>query len=325
MMARRTFPPRRLNPRHQQLQQELVIALRRLVPLIWLPVGRYHPASEGEQERLYRTRRHSPTLESVDARLRVLGQQLSEYRALVERRASRRYEDFVGRVLEAMLYSERFDSVGALRAATPFNDEDRRDLMQVFEEVGLASDTINEKVRAHFQRTDEAHKSLHATSEGARVREEDLVIIPLIERTRSLVASARTLGTERDETFSAIRRYQEGINRFLRDKEVTVQDDGKLTITYTGSRPSPQNQFSFGQLSSGEKQILTLLTAALIEADTPVVYVADEPELSLHVEWQEKLLRSLVELGGDMQIIVATHSPDIVGPFHDNVVELPRG
>ena len=75
-------------------------------------------------------------------------------------------------------------------------------------------------------------------------------------------------------------------------------------------------------LSSGEKQILILLTQALLREDQPVVYVADEPELSLHVAWQEKLLKSLLELGGQVQIIVATHSPDIVGPFVDKVIDL---
>ena len=71
-----------------------------------------------------------------------------------------------------------------------------------------------------------------------------------------------------------------------------------------------------------KKQILILLTQALLRVDEPVVYIADEPELSLHVTWQEKLLESLVTLGGQKQIIVATHSPDIVGDFRDKVIDL---
>jgi predicted ATP-dependent endonuclease of OLD family len=53
-----------------------------------------------------------------------------------------------------------------------------------------------------------------------------------------------------------------------------------------------------------------------------VVYVADEPELSLHVEWQEILLRSLINLAEELQLVVATHSPDIVGEFQDHVIKL---
>ena len=69
---------------------------------------------------------------------------------------------------------------------------------------------------------------------------------------------------------------------------------------------------------------MILLTQALLKFDKPVVYIADEPELSLHVTWQEKLLKSLVTLGEQMQVIVATHSPDIVGGFHDKVIDLGR-
>ena len=67
---------------------------------------------------------------------------------------------------------------------------------------------------------------------------------------------------------------------------------------------------------------MILLTQALLWEDKPVVYVADEPELSLHVTWQAKFLDSIVDLGKQIQIIVATHSPDIVGPFADKVIDL---
>ncbi len=105
----------------------------------------------------------------------------------------------------------------------------------------------------------------------------------------------------------------------MNEKSVKVDEDGKLKIE--SASPSELNP---RLLSSGEKQILILLTQALLRVDEPVVYIADEPELSLHVLWQEKLLESLVSLSGQIQVIVATHSPDIVGKFTDNVIDLGR-
>ena len=102
------------------------------------------------------------------------------------------------------------------------------------------------------------------------------------------------------------------------EKSVKVDESGELKIE------SSSIGLESTLLSSGEKQILILLTEALLRVDEPVVYIADEPELSLHILWQEKLLRSLVELSGQIQIIVATHSPDIVGRFMDNVIDLGR-
>ena len=105
-------------------------------------------------------------------------------------------------------------------------------------------------------------------------------------------------------------------------RTIQVNESGEFEIKV--SSLSPPLKLDPGSLSSGEKQILILLTEALLRVDEPVVYIADEPELSLHVTWQEKLLESLVTLGGQKQIIVATHSPDIVGKFQDKVIDLGR-
>ena len=106
---------------------------------------------------------------------------------------------------------------------------------------------------------------------------------------------------------------------FLDGKSVKVDESGQLKI----ESPSPSELNPF-MLSSGEKQILILLTQALLREGKPVVYTVDEPELSLHILWQEKLLESLVTLSGQIQIIVATHSPDIVGRYRDKVIDLGR-
>ena len=134
-----------------------------------------------------------------------------------------------------------------------------------------------------------------------------------------MVNSAGELEEDREDILKPLRRYEKTVNSFLEGKSVEVDESGKLKIE--SSSPSGLNPFI---LSSGEKQILILLTQALLRVDDPVVYIADEPELSLHVLWQEKLLNSLVTLGGKIQVIVATHSPDIVGGFMDKIIDLGR-
>jgi predicted ATP-dependent endonuclease of OLD family len=52
------------------------------------------------------------------------------------------------------------------------------------------------------------------------------------------------------------------------------------------------------------------------------VFIIDEPELSLHLRWQEMLLEKMIESNPRAQIIVATHSPEIVGELRDNCVSL---
>jgi predicted ATP-dependent endonuclease of OLD family len=66
------------------------------------------------------------------------------------------------------------------------------------------------------------------------------------------------------------------------------------------------------QLSSGEKQLLVILLTVLVQDNKPSILLMDEPETSLHIEWQRKLIKYIRELNPNVQIIIATHSPDII-------------
>lgn len=65
-------------------------------------------------------------------------------------------------------------------------------------------------------------------------------------------------------------------------------------------------------LSSGEKQILIILLTVLVQNREPYVLLMDEPEISLHIEWQQKLLDLIVDLNPNAQIIITTHSPAVI-------------
>ncbi|HCL3974884.1 TPA: ATP-binding protein, partial [Pseudomonas aeruginosa] len=52
------------------------------------------------------------------------------------------------------------------------------------------------------------------------------------------------------------------------------------------------------------------------------IYIADEPELSLHVLWQEQLTSAISQLNQNAQIVFATHSPDVVGVHGDKIIDM---
>lgn len=66
------------------------------------------------------------------------------------------------------------------------------------------------------------------------------------------------------------------------------------------------------QLSSGEKQLLIILLTVLVQDNKPSILLMDEPEISLHIEWQRKLIKYIRTLNPNAQVIIATHSPDII-------------
>lgn len=77
------------------------------------------------------------------------------------------------------------------------------------------------------------------------------------------------------------------------------------------------------QLSSGEKQMLVILLTVLIEDNLPYVLFMDEPEVSLHIEWQKRLIDLILDLNPNVQIILTTHSPAVImNGWMDNVTEV---
>lgn len=66
------------------------------------------------------------------------------------------------------------------------------------------------------------------------------------------------------------------------------------------------------KLSSGEKQMLIILLTALVENRQPHVIFMDEPEISLHIDWQKRLVGLVRDLNPNAQIILTTHSPAVI-------------
>ena len=75
------------------------------------------------------------------------------------------------------------------------------------------------------------------------------------------------------------------------------------------------------QLSSGEKQMLLILTTVFLQEEKPNVLLMDEPEISLHINWQDRLIEWIRQLNPYCQVILTTHSPNIfANGWEDKIV-----
>ena len=96
-----------------------------------------------------------------------------------------------------------------------------------------------------------------------------------------------------------------------------VRTENEIRFTQIGETLMPY------QLSSGEKQMLAILLTVLVEDNQPYVLFMDEPEVSLHIEWQKRLIDLCRELNPNVQIILTTHSPAVVmNGWVDSVTEV---
>lgn len=78
------------------------------------------------------------------------------------------------------------------------------------------------------------------------------------------------------------------------------------------------------KFSSGEKQILVMFYSLLFHSSKSRFVIIDEPEVSLHISWQQQLGRFFRDIAKlrDLQIIVATHAPAVIHDDWDLAVEL---
>jgi predicted ATPase len=123
------------------------------------------------------------------------------------------------------------------------------------------------------------------------------------------------------EAFKEIDSYFEVVNSFLDKKVLAYALDKNRRIPKVGLKFPDGTWSSIKVMSSGERQLLTMLYAVNKMSGNSAVLI-DEPEISLHIDWQEDLLEKMMEQLGDRQIIVCTHSPAIAADFDDYMKEI---
>ncbi|MEA9607524.1 AAA family ATPase [Xanthomonas campestris pv. plantaginis] len=118
----------------------------------------------------------------------------------------------------------------------------------------------------------------------------------------------------RQDAFKKTREFELSVNKFLDRKSVSI---GRLAGATRRPRTAVSvvteggNSYGLSALSSGERQIVTMLYSASRTKFRSGMFLIDEPELSLHIDWQRIILRELQRQAPDRQIIVCTHSPEV--------------
>lgn len=97
-------------------------------------------------------------------------------------------------------------------------------------------------------------------------------------------------------------------------REVKIKSNGFLYMV------TSHGEVSWYDFSKGEKTLLCLLLVAYLSRRENMVFLLDEPDLSLHIRWQRQLIPSLRKLAPIAQFIVATHSPALVGQTEEEAV-----
>jgi energy-coupling factor transporter ATP-binding protein EcfA2 len=137
----------------------------------------------------------------------------------------------------------------------------------------------------------------------------------MIELLQSSSADDREKATELSKSKAL---FQDIVDSLFKDTYKTIdRRSNEIILIQADERLEPYC------LSSGEKQMLVILLTVLIQDYKHCVLLMDEPEVSLHIEWQQQLISLVRQLNPNVQIVLTTHSPAVImNGWMDKVTEV---
>lgn len=108
-----------------------------------------------------------------------------------------------------------------------------------------------------------------------------------------------------------IRGFVNTCNKYLNDKQFRYNPSNLTLGIYMDDDADEQEPVKLTQLSSGEKQIVSLFSKLYLESDEKSIVIVDEPELSLSIRWQQMLLPDIMRSQNCKFLLTVTHSPFI--------------
>ncbi|WP_444666811.1 AAA family ATPase [Flavobacterium columnare] len=160
-------------------------------------------------------------------------------------------------------------------------------------QFNYSNNNIEDKINAHFV------WKLFQIYDYQQKEESD--ILNLINICNEYLGNDKELIYNKDEF-----KVEIILNKNINNKQRIRQ----LFLDLNVAKEDKMNRIEFKDLSSGEKQIISLFTH-LVLSDKDYYIIIDEPELSLSVPWQERFLNDILELQKCKGLLAVTHSPFI--------------
>lgn len=301
-------------------QIALRYTIHNYINLTWLSINR-------KNLQYYHTDRDQKS--EIDKRLEELFDHMQDYYYRLINRSMSLNEEFKSDVINLFLYDKDID-MPTKEALEQIKEENinKDDLINMFSSLGLSDRAIKDRIETHFDMIEKAKKEIFLSESSTQdstdsLNDSSTKIISLYLRTRGMLDAYHSFQEKTEENYALLEKYLRLLADFMPDKRFTLSNitDGNLQIEVSKGMKE-ESDLSYKELSSGEKQILILLTEALLQQGKDYIYLADEPEMSLHMNWQEIIISAITQLNDKAQIIVATHSPEIAQDWNNMIIDL---
>lgn len=212
-------------------------------------------------------------------------------------------------------------------------DQSRRALLQFPKVEGISADDVRSRIEptlAHISTVLNAipvDMKMHQLGSSEKI--DNTLISNLVEwssfkpslsKINRISQLIELFNQRTKDARKEISKYSGLIDDFIGEtgKSIGFDAEGSVSVRYN------KGAFGVDELSSGEAQIFVLLShlAFNSSAQNAGIFIIDEPELSLHLLWQEKLVDSLVKANSNIQYVFATHSPAIIMEKLDRAIDI---
>lgn len=218
-------------------------------------------------------------------------------------------------VLTSLLYVDKPTQADGINLE--FNkQEEKRKLLTAYRQLGILDSKVRSDISQHIERVASSIEKMKAAINSSDNEPIAFDFGPLekIRQTNDVVKMSLQAEQQKKEIFSQRETFLKTLKGFIEDKDFEFVN-GLLKVTKGRNVP-------IEKLSSGEKQLIILFAETLLQREKPYVFLADEPELSLHVSWQREILPAIQLLNPNAQLLVATHSPEVVGKYADKILDM---
>jgi len=277
--------------------------------------------TSGEADPDFRERLPRRHVSTVDQRLMTLTQRLTQYQLELSNAAREISTQLQRDVLTSLLYTE--DKKSRSHGYNLNYDEatEKKNLILAYKQLGVGGSDVAKKIQNHISAVGKAINNVHSLSNKNEnnysvtanfavdfaALEASKLIDTVVAKSLSAEKRTKELFSQLDLFFSTLRSFITEKSFFFRDGELAIESKEELPLS---------------KLSSGEKQLLILFIEALLQRQRPYIFLADEPELSLHIAWQKNILTATRLINPNAQIVVATHSPEIAGKFRNCILDM---
>lgn len=254
---------------------------------------------------------------TVDLRLLSLMHRLTQYQLELASAARDVSVQLQRDVLTSLLYTDAKDH----QRGYPLDfDEhiEKQNLVSAYKQLGVAGTEVSKRIQEHIAAVGTTIRNIQTSKPNKDTGLHDVKIdfsaLEAFKLTRAVVTKSLEAESKTESIFSQVNLFLATLKTFISDKAFSFSG-GELVVATEGP-------FPLAKLSSGEKQLLILFIEALLQRQQPYIFLADEPELSLHIAWQRSIITAIRSLNPNAQIVVATHSPEIAGKFKHCLLDM---